>query len=88
MQKLTGIAMKDTTLLLANLRKLMESAPGCNKPIAAYIIPSDDAHQSEYICKRDERRSFISGFDGKLKCDLPNNLVIFRLNFKARPALL
>lgn len=35
-----------------------------SQTLQAYIVPSDDAHQSEYICKADERRAFISGFDG------------------------
>jgi hypothetical protein len=30
----------------------------------AYIIPSEDAHQSEYIAACDSRRAFISGFTG------------------------
>lgn len=32
--------------------------------IHAYIIPSGDAHQSEYIADCDGRREFISGFSG------------------------
>lgn len=32
--------------------------------IDAVIIPSGDAHQSEYVACCDERRSFISGFSG------------------------
>ncbi|VEU23151.1 DEKNAAC104232 [Brettanomyces naardenensis] len=32
--------------------------------LAAYIIPSEDAHQSEYTSPVDQRRSFISGFTG------------------------
>uniref|UniRef100_A0A0K8TT40 Putative xaa-pro aminopeptidase n=1 Tax=Tabanus bromius TaxID=304241 RepID=A0A0K8TT40_TABBR len=54
--------MKETTNLLARLRSLMSSRPG--QALSAYIIPSDDAHQSEYICQHDNRRKFISGFDG------------------------
>ena len=57
--------MKDTTEILIKLRKLMQNLP--SKPgtsIAAYIVPSDDAHQSEYICEHDERRAYVSGFDG------------------------
>lgn len=57
--------MKDTTEILAKLRQLMQKPP--NRPelsLAAYIVPSDDAHQSEYICQHDERRAFVSGFDG------------------------
>jgi len=30
----------------------------------AYIIPSEDAHQSEYIADCDRRREYISGFSG------------------------
>ncbi|XP_033104349.1 xaa-Pro aminopeptidase 1-like [Anneissia japonica] len=32
--------------------------------VDAYIIPSEDAHQSEYIADRDKRRQYISGFTG------------------------
>ena len=32
--------------------------------IHAYIVPSGDAHQSEYIAECDKRRHFISGFTG------------------------
>lgn len=56
--------MKPTGDHLIALRKLMNELPKNEGSIAAYIIPSDDAHQSEYICERDERRAFISGFDG------------------------
>jgi len=34
------------------------------EPIQAYIIPSQDAHQSEYIAKCDERRTFLTNFTG------------------------
>lgn len=44
---------------LAELRKLMK-----NFKIDAYIIPSTDAHQSEYVPALWRRRSWISGFDG------------------------
>jgi Xaa-Pro aminopeptidase len=30
----------------------------------AYIIPSSDEHQSEYVCDRSKIRAWISGFDG------------------------
>lgn len=32
--------------------------------IDAFIVGSEDAHQSEYVCDADLRRSFISGFTG------------------------
>ena len=47
---------------LTRLRALFASASP--KGLAAYIIPSSDAHQSEYVAQCDERRAFISGFDG------------------------
>eukprot|EP00045_Choanoeca_perplexa_P005437 m.46133 g.46133 ORF g.46133 m.46133 type:complete len:607 (+) comp13119_c0_seq2:83-1903(+) len=53
---------KQSTLArLTQLRSLFQQ----QKPtIHAYIVPSEDAHQSEYIAERDCRRAFISGFDG------------------------
>lgn len=44
---------------LAKLRQLLED----NK-IDAYVIPTADAHISEYVSTRDARRSFISEFTG------------------------
>ena len=32
--------------------------------IHAYIIPSEDEHQSEYVANYDKRRQWISGFTG------------------------
>ncbi|KAL0488251.1 Xaa-Pro aminopeptidase P [Acrasis kona] len=32
--------------------------------LCAYIVPSEDAHQSEYVSEHDNRRAYISGFDG------------------------
>lgn len=32
--------------------------------LTTYIIPSEDAHQSEYTAKIDQRREYISGFTG------------------------
>ncbi|XP_017006986.2 xaa-Pro aminopeptidase ApepP [Drosophila takahashii] len=56
---------RSTTQILAKLRELMLRAQvGDSSGISAYIVPSDDAHQSEYQCQHDERRSFVSGFDG------------------------
>ena len=34
------------------------------KDVYAYLVPSEDAHQSEYIAEKDARREFISGFTG------------------------
>ncbi|KAF9167479.1 hypothetical protein DFQ26_004432 [Actinomortierella ambigua] len=43
------------------LRELMKS-PEYN--VAAFVIPSEDAHQSEYVAPCDNRRAYISGFTG------------------------
>lgn len=50
---------KPTTALLTALRALM-----VKEPIHAYIVPSVDAHCSEYLAECDKRRAFISGFTG------------------------
>ena len=44
---------------LASLRALMSQ-----HDLAAWIVPSADAHQSEYVSTNWLRRGFISGFDG------------------------
>ncbi|CAB4035707.1 xaa-Pro aminopeptidase 2 [Paramuricea clavata] len=49
----------NTTQRLAKLREQMQ-----NENLTAYIIPSTDAHGSEYVRQRDKRRKFISGFSG------------------------
>ena len=51
---------KKTGQLLSKLRALMKS----HGQLSAYIIPSDDAHMSEYVCEKFLRRGFISGFTG------------------------
>ncbi|ORX66206.1 putative Xaa-Pro aminopeptidase P [Linderina pennispora] len=50
---------------LKHLRELMAD-PKYN--VTAYVVPSGDAHQSEYVGTCDERRGFISGFDGSAGC--------------------
>jgi Xaa-Pro aminopeptidase len=49
----------DTTARLTALRLLMKK-----NNVSAYLVPSEDAHQSEYIAACDARRGFISGFTG------------------------
>lgn len=44
---------------LAALRSLMQ-AHMCD----VFIVPSEDAHMSEYVAACDERRAYLSGFDG------------------------
>lgn len=49
----------NTTERLLALRKEM-----IKEGICAYIVPSEDEHQSEYVSQVDQRRAFISGFSG------------------------
>ncbi|TFK44086.1 aminopeptidase-P [Crucibulum laeve] len=49
----------DTIERLSELRKLMEK-----DNLDYYVIPSEDAHQSEYVAASDKRREFISNFTG------------------------
>ncbi len=44
---------------LSQIRALMK-----NHGIDAFLVGSEDAHQSEYVCGADMRRAFISGFTG------------------------
>uniref|UniRef100_A0A8C5HEY7 Xaa-Pro aminopeptidase 1 n=1 Tax=Gouania willdenowi TaxID=441366 RepID=A0A8C5HEY7_GOUWI len=55
---------KITGELLRQLRHAMRNCKYFSEPIQAYIVPSGDAHQSEYIAPCDCRREFISGFNG------------------------
>lgn len=56
--------MKATGDALTKLRNYMRGTELGFEPLKAYIVPSDDAHQSEYIAARDRRRHFITGFTG------------------------
>ncbi|XP_063720525.1 xaa-Pro aminopeptidase ApepP-like isoform X2 [Symsagittifera roscoffensis] len=60
---------------LARLRELMKTASptlskgdqesgGGGVGLSAYVVPSEDAHQSEYTAAPHKRRQFISGFTG------------------------
>ncbi|XP_069969035.1 xaa-Pro aminopeptidase ApepP-like [Bactrocera oleae] len=44
---------------LEDLRFLMKA-----RCLEAYIVPTEDSHQNEYISPHDARRAFISGFNG------------------------
>ncbi|KAI8341479.1 peptidase M24, structural domain-containing protein [Chlamydoabsidia padenii] len=46
---------------LARLRDLMKSE---KYNVDAFLVPTEDAHQSEYIADCDKRREWISGFTG------------------------
>ncbi|KAG8718500.1 hypothetical protein FRC08_005144 [Ceratobasidium sp. 394] len=54
-----GFCQTDTSARLFELRQLMQK-----DKIDYYIVPSEDAHQSEYVAASDKRREFISGFSG------------------------
>lgn len=49
----------NTSKRLEALRRLM-----AKHDLAVYIIPSEDEHHSEYVSAKDQRRSFVSGFQG------------------------
>ncbi|XP_034250597.1 xaa-Pro aminopeptidase 2-like [Thrips palmi] len=51
----------DTSERLSKLRELMAA-----NNVAAYIVPSDDEHGSEYTATPDHRRQWLSGFMGSL----------------------
>ncbi|KAF8634266.1 hypothetical protein AX17_004223 [Amanita inopinata Kibby_2008] len=51
----------DTSVRLEALRKEM-----AKHDLDYYIIPSEDAHGSEYVAASDKRREFISGFTGSV----------------------
>ncbi|XP_059160080.1 xaa-Pro aminopeptidase 1-like [Physella acuta] len=50
--------------ILSKLRALMHNHAYVSQPLHAYIIPTGDAHQSEYVAECDNRRSYITGFTG------------------------
>lgn len=51
----------NTTERLTKLRALFKEE---KYNLTAYVVPSEDAHQSEYTAACDGRRAFISGFTG------------------------
>jgi Xaa-Pro aminopeptidase len=55
---------KDSSAVLASLRAAMKNRRHVAEPLAAYIVPSCDAHSSEYLAECDERRQYVSGFTG------------------------
>lgn len=55
---------KSTAALLKQLRLLMQDVKIVPEPLNAYIVPSCDAHNSEYLAKSEARRAFITGFTG------------------------
>ncbi|KAF0307274.1 Xaa-Pro aminopeptidase 1 [Amphibalanus amphitrite] len=55
---------KNTTHLLKQLRAFMKNTKYVSEELHAYIVPSSDAHGSEYLAACDERRAFLTGFTG------------------------
>lgn len=53
----------DTAQRVAALRDLMDK-----HGLEAYVVPSEDAHASEYPAESDLRRGYISGFSGSAGC--------------------
>lgn len=55
-----------STKNLSKLRSLMnnQSLLLNGRKLEAYIVPSSDSHGSEYLCEKDKRRAFLSGFTG------------------------
>lgn len=51
--------MVSTTTRLQELRALM-----AQKGLDIYLVPSADAHASEYVDASDHRRAYITGFTG------------------------
>lgn len=58
------MARKQTTELLKQLRSFMQDTSKVGEPLAAYIVPTADEHNSEYVAESDKRRAFLSGFKG------------------------
>ncbi|KAJ8026346.1 Xaa-Pro aminopeptidase 1 [Holothuria leucospilota] len=58
------MSAKNTTAILKKLRDLMKTKKVVGEPLQAYIIPSGDSHQNEYIADCDCRREYVSGFSG------------------------
>ncbi|CAD8073066.1 unnamed protein product [Paramecium sonneborni] len=54
------------------LRELM-----AQRQIQAYLVPHNDAHDSEYTSDSDERLAFISGFDGSAGIGLITNTIAY-----------
>ncbi|RXW19463.1 hypothetical protein EST38_g6388 [Candolleomyces aberdarensis] len=58
-----GTHRVNTTERLAKLRELMK-----RDGVDVWVVPSEDQHYSEYLAHCDERRGFISGFNGSAGC--------------------
>ena len=59
-----AMSPRDTTPILTALRRCLVDRKLVSAPLAAYIVPSCDAHNSEYLAEVDARREALSGFTG------------------------
>lgn len=57
--KLTPEQIESNIMSLHKLQQLLQS-----NSLAGYIVPTADAHQSEYVATCDARREYITGFTG------------------------
>ncbi|KAJ7931330.1 peptidase M24, structural domain-containing protein [Mycena leptocephala] len=58
-----GTQTVNTSQRLETLRQLL-----AQEQVQAFVVPSEDQHSSEYLAECDERRAFISGFNGSAGC--------------------
>ena len=59
-----NMAIRSSGQFLKRLRSLMRNPNVVPEVLHAYVIPTCDAHQSEYIADCDKRRHFLTGFTG------------------------
>lgn len=71
----------NTSKRLKELRKAMYKT---DKTLVCYVIPSEDEHANEYTSFRDQRRAFISGFDGSAGVAVVSNN-LSNLNIESHP---
>ena len=58
------MSTKAPSEILSSIRALMQNKKYVSTPLDAYIVPTADAHNSEYVADCDKRRQYISGFTG------------------------
>ncbi|KAI8373025.1 peptidase M24, structural domain-containing protein [Radiomyces spectabilis] len=62
------LATASTTLGTERLSRLRNVMSQPEYQLDAFVVPSEDAHQSEYTAECDNRRAWISGFTGSAGC--------------------
>ncbi|KAJ7484326.1 putative Xaa-Pro aminopeptidase P [Mycena latifolia] len=70
-------AGSQTVHTLERLEKLRRFL--AQEQVHAFVVPSEDQHSSEYLAECDERRAFISGFNGSAGCAIitPKDAFLF-----------